>query len=117
VKTGLNIERMNKIIKEAAEQCGQNFLPEILPAMQFSEALAHGQNAEEKILFHLVDSEYAPDKNAGSVSIFVGPEGGFTPHEIKLAESFGYTPASLGELTLRGETAAIVATYRAVQKI
>ncbi|MCX6752321.1 MAG: RsmE family RNA methyltransferase [Candidatus Nomurabacteria bacterium] len=80
-----------------------------------------GQAGGEKIIFtpffvkNGVSSKsecYEPDKNAENISIFIGPEGGFTEKEIKEATEAGYTPASLGSLVLRGETAAIIATYR-----
>jgi len=39
----------------------------------------------------------------------VGPEGGFAPEEIALAQEHGFVPASLGPWILRAETAAVVA--------
>jgi 16S rRNA (uracil1498-N3)-methyltransferase len=41
------------------------------------------------------------------VTIFVGPEGDFTPAEIALAKSHGCQPVTLGPIILRTETAAI----------
>ncbi|MES2023632.1 MAG: RsmE family RNA methyltransferase [Patescibacteria group bacterium] len=117
IKTGLNNERLEKIIREASEQSGRSIVPKLFEIMNFIDALENGKSAEEKIIFHLVENKYMPDKNANLISIFVGPEGGFTEKEIILAQESGYTPASLGRLTLRGETAGIVATYRAVNKI
>lgn len=40
----------------------------------------------------------------------VGPEGGFTQKEIRVAEQAGFTPVSLGQRVLRAETAAITMT-------
>ena len=40
----------------------------------------------------------------------VGPEGGFTREEIRLAEEAGFTSVSLGQRVLRAETAAITMT-------
>jgi 16S rRNA (uracil1498-N3)-methyltransferase len=117
IKTGLNMDRIEKIIREASEQSGRNTLPTLSPILNFPAAIAYGSAAEEKIIFHLVQENYQVTKNAKSVSIFIGPEGGFTEKEISLAEKAGYTVSSLGALTLRGETAAIVATYRAVEGI
>lgn len=117
IKTGLNIPRLEKIILEASEQCGRATLPELFEIFDFSEAI--DSHAEEKIIFHTDENtkNYTPNKEASSVNIFIGPEGGFTEKEIILAKERGYTPASLGTLTLRGETAAIIGTYRAVQAI
>ena len=39
--------------------------------------------------------------------IFIGPEGGFTEEEIKLAEEKGIKPISLGRRILRTETAGL----------
>jgi 16S rRNA (uracil1498-N3)-methyltransferase len=44
-----------------------------------------------------------------SVNIFVGPEGGFTPDEVELAQQYGLIPISLGPRILRAETAGLVA--------
>lgn len=114
IKTGLNMERLTKIIREASEQCGRNTLPRIFDPIDFKEALEAGKDAEEKIIFHLVEKEYTPHKNANTASIFVGAEGGFTDSEITIAKSLGYIPTSLGPLVLRAETAATIGTYKTV---
>jgi 16S rRNA (uracil1498-N3)-methyltransferase len=46
----------------------------------------------------------------------IGPEGDFTPEEINLALSKGYTPVSLGETRLRTETAGMVAASLLLNK-
>jgi len=114
IKTGLNIERLQKIIFETCEQSGRSMAPDLFETFPFEEAI--NSQAEHKIIFHLGEGvkDFNPDTKAQTVNIFVGPEGGFTDKEIMLAQEHGYIPASLGPLTLRGETAAIVATYRAV---
>ena len=45
-----------------------------------------------------------------SVSVFIGPEGGFTVAEIDIARGYGIVPVSLGPRILRAETAALVAS-------
>jgi 16S rRNA (uracil1498-N3)-methyltransferase len=114
IKTGLNTTRLEKIIIEASEQCGRSIVPLLSPILNFKDAVSSAEG--EKIIFHLGAKDYAP-KSTSPVSIFVGPEGGFTEGEINLAKDAGLALASLGPLTLRGETAAIVGTYRAVQGI
>jgi 16S rRNA (uracil1498-N3)-methyltransferase len=117
IKTGLNIERLKKIILEASEQSGRSFVPILSPILKFKDALMNGNKAQEKIIFHLGNNLYVPNKEVENISIFIGPEGGFTEKEIKLAKDLKYTISSLGSLTLRAETAAIIATYRTTKGI
>jgi 16S rRNA (uracil1498-N3)-methyltransferase len=49
------------------------------------------------------------DGRGGSVSIFIGPEGGFTEDELAEAQENGLLLVSLGPRTLRAETAAVAA--------
>ncbi len=44
-----------------------------------------------------------------AVSLFIGPEGGFTPEEIAAARAQGITLVTLGPRVLRADTAATVA--------
>ena len=119
IKTGLNIPRLEKIILEASEQSGRNVVPTLSPILDFEKALTDAGKSEEKIIFtpslasdgvNLGGKLYEPNKKAKDISIFIGPEGGFTEKEIELAKNANFNVASLGELTLRGETAAIVGT-------
>jgi 16S rRNA (uracil1498-N3)-methyltransferase len=48
-------------------------------------------------------------RNDSAIGIFVGPEGGFSTHEVEFAESCGIVPVSLGHRILRAETAGLVA--------
>ena len=41
--------------------------------------------------------------------VIIGPEGDFTPDELQLIIAQGFTPITLGPLTLRAETASIAA--------
>jgi 16S rRNA (uracil1498-N3)-methyltransferase len=47
------------------------------------------------------------------VSLFIGPEGGWSEEEIRLAGEAGLAFARLGPYRLRSETAGIVAVARA----
>lgn len=116
IKTGLNTERLEKIIREASEQSGRNILPTISPILKFEDAIKNiGQTCG--IIFDLNGEEYKPNQGTKDFSIFIGPEGGFTEKEINQAREAGILVCLLGTNTLRAETAAIVATYRAVQGI
>jgi len=131
VKTGLNAARVGKIMKEAAEQSGRGVVPELAPPLSFEEALAHAKKNDANLFFHTayagvgeekisIAPEFVPEKNLPAtredarVGVFVGPEGGWSNDEVAAARNAGCALASLGRLTLRAETAAIIATYLAV---
>jgi len=109
IKTGLNIERLQKIAKETSEQSGRNNVPEISIPIKFNEAIENIKG--ESILFDISGSKFSNDYQLKTDNLFIGPEGGWTEKEIKKAKENNFSIASLGSLTLRGETAAIIATY------
>ncbi len=133
IKTGLNLERLRKIAKEASEQSGRINVPEILEPISFEKSLELAKEKDLNILFDasgelsLKTHGYfsaekflvlAPSRSQGIlkdnspfVNLFIGPEGGWTKSEIEKAKSLNFKIVSLGSLTLRGETAAIIATY------
>ena len=48
-------------------------------------------------------------ETALEVSLFIGPEGGFSDEEVEMAEAEGAVVFGLGPRVLRAETAAIAA--------
>jgi 16S rRNA (uracil1498-N3)-methyltransferase len=105
-------ERWQRIIREAAKQCGRNVLPELFPALSFSELLEEDRTGLKIIPFEgeavrtLKDIEPGP-ASGSPVLVLVGPEGGFPKEEVRLAEEKGFVPVSLGPRILRSETAAL----------
>lgn len=112
VKIGFNKTRLEKIILEASEQSGRTTVPELSEPMLFEEAITM-TNPAHTVLFD--GSGKSLDQNSfskfPSINLFVGPEGGFSEKEVLKAKGLKCTLASLGELTLRAETAAIVVCY------
>jgi 16S rRNA (uracil1498-N3)-methyltransferase len=112
-----NWDRMRKIITEAAEQSGRNSVPELLPEIKFKDFIK-GQmdkRADGQLIF-------ADERKAGQntnyglsicpsalLSIFIGPEGGFSEGEFSALDAAGAIPLSLGKTILRAETAAVAA--------
>jgi 16S rRNA (uracil1498-N3)-methyltransferase len=111
IKTGLNIERLQKIAKEASEQSGRNTVPEISEPISFNESLELVKKDNVNILFDSSGEVLQKISNDTPINIWIGPEGGWTEEEIKKARDVGFIISSLGSNTLRGETAAIIATY------
>jgi 16S rRNA (uracil1498-N3)-methyltransferase len=116
-KEDTRLQRWRKIALNAAEQSQRNTLPEITPVMDFKAMLPAVEGYQGKLIPTL-DGGCKPLKDilagltSGSVFAAIGPEGDFTPEEIDRAISSGFTPVSLGDTTLRVETAAIaVASY------
>ena len=114
VKTGFNRERLEKILREAAEQSGRTFLPELAEPQTLEQALDQA-DPKTSIFFDPSGTVQAPVVYQRATSCFIGPEGGFSESEVSLAQDRGLAIASLGSLTLRGETAAIVASYLLIQ--
>ena len=110
VKSGLNMQRLETIIREAAEQSGRGIVPTLGDTLTFSQAVTQCK-PKETILFDLSGKETSYTK---ITSLFIGPEGGFAPAEVALAHKHGVAIGSLGALTLRGETAAIIGSYKLV---
>ena len=109
------ISRWKSIIQEASEQCGRPDIPRFFDPVSYEIACKKSQDCfsiilwenEEKIKLKSVLQNLKVSDH--SINIFVGPEGGFSSDEIKLANSIGIKSASLGDLVLRSETAAISA--------
>ena len=110
VKTGYNGERLVKIAKEACEQSGRTRMPEITEPLRFEDAVSEAKHGQS-FIFHVSQTPASNGLGSGDANLFIGPEGGFTDEEISFAEKAGLKTRSLGTLTLRAETAAIVASY------
>lgn len=107
--------RWQQIIQEAAEQCGRGKLPVLAPPCSLPEALAQAKTADLILLpwEETSDVKLKPTlKNLtpSRVALFIGPEGGFTPDEARLAQDYGAKLVSLGPRILRAETAALAAS-------
>ena len=111
-------QRWQRIIQEAAEQCGRSRLPELLPARPLMHALndilpgalalmpweeEHGQTLREA----LVPALNRGDSQPITVVLFIGPEGGLMAEEVTLAQRYGVQVVTLGQRILRAETAAL----------
>lgn len=110
----IKIERLMRIAVSAAKQSLKAVVPEILPMMPLKEIF--GTFPAEKKFVGYCDSSIerkllAKELHSAlkSVSIMIGPEGDFSPEEIRAIIDAGYIPVTFGDNRLRTETAAIVA--------
>ena len=110
------LERWQRIAEEAAKQSGRGIIPQVSWAGEFAEALNIANQKELKIFLYEtgeregLDAVLEANKQAKSVALITGPEGGFAPFEADLARIVGLHICSMGERILRCETAPVVAT-------
>lgn len=113
-------EKWRSTAMEAIKQCGSAWLPQVEMPITPKEYLARGEKFELALIGSLQDDrrhprEYVKTFHAENgrlpktVSVWIGPEGDFTPAELSAAKSAGVRPITLGRLVLRSETAAIYA--------
>ena len=110
-KKDLNIERLNKIAKEAAEQSGKTMLPEIFNPEKLEKAIADFDGELFVLDFEgepLDSSLRAKRGNPGKIGILIGPEGGWSDNERIWFDEKGIKSISIGSQILRAETASIV---------
>ena len=121
-------QRWQRIIQEAAEQCGRSRLPELLPARPLMQALndilpgalalmpweeEHGQTLQEA----LVPALNRGDSQPITVVLFIGPEGGLMVEEVALAQRYGVQVVTLGQRILRAETAALASVANVMYEL
>ncbi|MCL4457497.1 MAG: 16S rRNA (uracil(1498)-N(3))-methyltransferase [Nitrospirae bacterium] len=120
VKETRKVKRWQKITEEAAEQCGRTVIPKVHEPVELGSLfMNHGSQMNGFIFWEeggislkeavgkVITSPSLHNSNT-PIFIVVGPEGGFTAEEVKLAERSGLIMTTLGRRILRAETAAIV---------
>ncbi len=106
-------QRWRRVAEAAARQSLRLRLPEVREVIPFPEA-ARGVGESGVLLHNGPDLPALEAVVQGSeVSLFVGPEGGWSEGELTLALESGLSLASLGPFRLRSETAGMVAVARA----
>ena len=106
------LARLQKVAREAAQQCLRATVPAVRYFPSLGEALAAAQGYENR----LFACEFAEKSDAdlralkGSCALVVGSEGGFAPEEFAQAQAAGFAGVTLGKRILRAETACIAFT-------
>lgn len=108
---GKKNQRYQKIALEAAQQSGRGIVPKIENMKTLCQAIAEDES-DVKIVFYEGGGEklaniVKPDTE--SVSVFIGPEGGFEQEEVEQIEASGGVRATLGKRILRTQTAPVAA--------
>ncbi|MCL1998446.1 MAG: 16S rRNA (uracil(1498)-N(3))-methyltransferase [Turicibacter sp.] len=111
---GKKIERYQKIAKSAAEQSMRGIIPQIKQPVNWANSLkiARGTKvvAHEKARhFTEFKTMRAVEFDQEEISLWIGPEGGFSPQETTQMDEYGLCKVSLTAGVLRAETAAAAA--------
>ncbi|HTX89520.1 MAG TPA: 16S rRNA (uracil(1498)-N(3))-methyltransferase [Bacteroidales bacterium] len=110
----MNPERGKKILLAAMKQSQKAFLPLLHPQVSFREFVKMNLPGDRYIAYcetgreHALASAYRKGTDA---VILIGPEGDFSPEEIKAAQDSGWITVNLGPGRLRTETAGVVACH------
>jgi 16S rRNA (uracil1498-N3)-methyltransferase len=112
------MEHWQAIIVSACEQSGRNQLPILHGIMLLEHWLKSIKTVHKYILapdgnFKLRDAQHLPGQ---SITLVIGPEGGFSQIELNLANQQGFSFLVLGPRILRTETAglAIIAALQTI---
>jgi len=113
IKLNFKWDRVQKIMKEAAEQSGRGIIPFISEPLSFQEGLLRAKEHDKNFFFDFSATPFSGKmlQDTQSVGCFIGPEGGWDEDERKKAEDEDFSVVTLGERVFRAETAAIVTAY------
>ena len=110
-----NLERWNTILREASMQSRRFFIPELAEPLKLNKIIAPANPLEQIATFAEKGSTFTYKqylmklaKDLKSLSLIVGPEGGFTAEEFAYIKAQDIPLLSLGSNILRAETASIV---------
>lgn len=108
----LRLDRLEKILVSAMKQSLRAWLPKLNPLTRFQDFVKTSEEAQKCIAWcsdeplpHLKQC-ILPSQNT---VIAIGPEGDFSPEEVRLALDKGFKAVSLGNARLRTETAGLMA--------
>jgi 16S rRNA (uracil1498-N3)-methyltransferase len=115
IKKDLNMQRSQRILVEASEQCGRVDVPVITSVKRLNESLSELSESKTKEVGVFVCNmggtnikDVLNKKNTYKDLVFlIGPEGGWSPKEIALFESSKIKSVSINQNVLRAETAAL----------
>ncbi|MAI28892.1 MAG: 16S rRNA (uracil(1498)-N(3))-methyltransferase [Pelagibacteraceae bacterium TMED124] len=107
-----NYQRLEKVCIEAVEQSESLYVPKIEKKKKIFELLKNWDQ-ERVIIFCDEDRNgknilELPIKGGKKIAIFIGPVGGWSPHDRKALENLNFFNVTLGNNVLKVDTACIV---------
>ncbi len=107
-------QRWQKIAESAAKQSKRDIIPEVAAVATIEQLMAECACSTKIIAYECEDKQglkqaLQADRQADSILVIIGPEGGISEPELNAARSGGAVPVSLGRRILRAETAGLTA--------
>lgn len=107
--------RLDRVVEAAARQSGRGRLMRVRGLVRFGDIVADTATGTGFLIDPGGDIPLGAELRAVNrperpLTLLVGPEAGFAPHEVRQAEAAGWTICTLGASVLRAETAALGAT-------
>lgn len=114
-KATQKLARWRAIAREACQQCGRTWAPEILEPAGLPDAgpgvfFYEGGGDDARLALRTA-------AGAGRLRVLTGPEGGLDPVEVAGLEALGWSAAHLGPRILRADTAIVCATTLALHAL
>jgi 16S rRNA (uracil1498-N3)-methyltransferase len=102
-------EHWQRVVISACEQSGRATVPDVSALQPLDQRLSLGVTAEIKLTLEPNGSGITLARDASSIAIAVGPEGGWSERDLAQLALAGFRQVSLGARILRTETAGIAA--------
>ncbi len=109
-----NVDRFRKVMIAALKQSIKSKLPLIEDVVSLETLVKQPFDGKKYIAYiseNVTEQLCDIYKKGDNVLILIGPEGDFSPKEVRVAMDYGFIPVSLGHARLRTETAALVACH------
>jgi 16S rRNA (uracil1498-N3)-methyltransferase len=113
--SGTRVDRWRRIVISSVKQCGRAVVPDLAAPEPIDACLRRDYDG---LRLMMVEPGAASDAVTGealrswsqprSAQVLVGPEGGWAPDEVSLAQAAGYRLITLGTRTLRADAAALI---------
>lgn len=114
-KTGFDGERAERIVIEAAEQCGRFNIPAIREPLLLQTAIKEFSDKLPLYVCEQSDNKKQSQPSYESMGMFVGPEGGWSEAEKQMFIAQEVARLGLGDFVLRAETACVIAAAKLLQ--
>jgi 16S rRNA (uracil1498-N3)-methyltransferase len=116
-KQDSKLDRLERVVDEAARQCGRADTLRLSPPAPLKELLERHAPTPARLYLDPAAEGGLPERLEGPCVLCVGPEGGMSPKEVEALRGAGWRGVALATPILRTETAAVVACALALDRL